>query len=123
VPPLRIVIAHSFVDGRVQLRKRRRVQEQRMPLGLDSTVERLYLRIILGIELPKSTWYYHQNEKVSYEEKYAHLLPDLEAIALEHPEYGCLVAEYMVATHGELGSDGSKPSPPCTPYCCIPGYL
>jgi putative transposase len=43
---------------------------------------------LAAAELPKSTWYYHQNEKVSYEEKYAHLLPDLEAIALEHPEYG-----------------------------------
>jgi hypothetical protein len=33
------------------------------------------------VDLPKSTWYYHRNEKVSYREKYAHLLPDLEAIA------------------------------------------
>ena len=38
--------------------------------------------------LPKSTWYYHQNEKVSYAEKYAEVLPDMEKIALEHPEYG-----------------------------------
>jgi putative transposase len=43
---------------------------------------------LAAVELPKSTWYYHQNEKVSYEQKYAHLLPDLEAIAQEHPEYG-----------------------------------
>jgi putative transposase len=43
---------------------------------------------LAAVELPKSTWYYHRNEKVSYKEKYAHLLPDLEAIAQEHPEYG-----------------------------------
>jgi putative transposase len=43
---------------------------------------------LAAVELPKSTWYYHQNEKVSYDEKYADLLPDLEAIAQEHPEYG-----------------------------------
>ena len=40
------------------------------------------------VGLPKSTWYYHRTQKVSYEEKYAHLLPALEAIAQEHPEYG-----------------------------------
>jgi putative transposase len=43
---------------------------------------------LAAVELPKSTWYYHRNEKVSYEEKYGHLLPDLEATAQEHPEYG-----------------------------------
>jgi len=40
------------------------------------------------IGLPKSTWYYHQNEKVTYEEKHADVLVDMEDIALEHPEYG-----------------------------------
>lgn len=43
---------------------------------------------LAAVELPKSTWYYHQNGKVSYEEKYAHLLPALGLIAQEHPEYG-----------------------------------
>jgi putative transposase len=41
-----------------------------------------------AIGLPKSTWYYHQNEKVAYEEKHADVLADMEDIALEHPEYG-----------------------------------
>ena len=40
------------------------------------------------VDLPKSTWYYHQKHKVDYEEKYAHLLPILEEIARAHPEYG-----------------------------------
>lgn len=40
------------------------------------------------LELPKSTWYYHQRQKVGYGEKYAHLQPVLEEIARQHPEYG-----------------------------------
>ena len=39
-------------------------------------------------ELPQSTWYYHRKRKVDYEEKYASLLPLLEQIARQHPEYG-----------------------------------
>lgn len=41
-----------------------------------------------AVGLPKSTWYYHQKHKVDYEEKYAYLMPILEEIALDHPEYG-----------------------------------
>lgn len=43
---------------------------------------------LAAVELAKSTWYYHQQQKVSYEQKYAYLRPELEAIAQEHPEYG-----------------------------------
>lgn len=43
---------------------------------------------LAALELAKSSWYYHQQQKVSYEQKYAHLRPELEAIAREHPEYG-----------------------------------
>lgn len=42
------------------------------------------------VELPKSTWYYHRRQKVSYAEKYAHVRPLLETIAREHPAYGIL---------------------------------
>ena len=38
--------------------------------------------------LSRSTWYYHQKEKVAYEAKYAHLRPLLEEIAREHTAYG-----------------------------------
>lgn len=41
-----------------------------------------------AVELPKSTWYYHQNIKISYSQKYQHLRPLLEEIAHQHPEYG-----------------------------------
>ena len=41
-----------------------------------------------AVELPTSTWYYHQKRRVCYEEKYAHLRCTLEKIARQHPEYG-----------------------------------
>jgi hypothetical protein len=43
---------------------------------------------LAAIDLPKSTWYYHQKHKMAYEEKYADLHPILEEIARERPEYG-----------------------------------
>lgn len=45
-------------------------------------------RMWAAVDLAKSTWYYHQNDKVDYEERYQHLKPILEVIAREHPEYG-----------------------------------
>jgi putative transposase len=43
---------------------------------------------LAAVDLPKATWYYYQNDKVDYEEKYIHLKPILEAIARKYPEYG-----------------------------------
>ena len=43
---------------------------------------------LVAIDLPKSTWYYHQRQTVDYGAKYAHLQPALEEIARQHPEYG-----------------------------------
>jgi transposase InsO family protein len=45
-------------------------------------------RSLAAAELAKSTWYYHQNDKVDYAEKYRDLKGILEEIAREHPEYG-----------------------------------
>lgn len=56
------------------------VEEAREIYGLKAALE--------AVDLPKSTWYYHQEQKVTYEEKYAHLLPVLQTIAREHPAYG-----------------------------------
>ena len=41
-----------------------------------------------ALELPKSTWYDHTQQRVPYEQKYAHLRPLLEQIARDHPAYG-----------------------------------
>lgn len=41
-----------------------------------------------AVELPRSTWYYHDSQKVSYEEKYAWLRPVVEGIIAAHPAYG-----------------------------------
>ena len=43
---------------------------------------------LVAVELPKSTWYYHQRQKVDYVAKYAHLQTALEEIARQHTEYG-----------------------------------
>ena len=43
---------------------------------------------LAALELPKSTWYDHQRQKVDDEAKYAYLRPVLEEIARQHPEYG-----------------------------------
>jgi putative transposase len=45
-------------------------------------------RALAAVGLAKSTWYYHQKDKVDDEEKYADLRAMLEAIARKHPEYG-----------------------------------
>jgi putative transposase len=44
--------------------------------------------VLAALELPRSTWYYRQNHRVSYTEKHAQLKEPLETIAREHPEYG-----------------------------------
>lgn len=44
--------------------------------------------VLAAVELPKSTWYYHRNQKDTYHKKYAHLQPLLEEVARKHPSYG-----------------------------------
>jgi transposase InsO family protein len=62
--------------------------EQKVGL-VETAKDRFGLNLALAaIDLPKSTWYYHQKCKVDYEEKYADLFPILEEIARNHPEYG-----------------------------------
>jgi putative transposase len=58
-----------------------------------------------AVELPKSTWYYRQEQKMTYQEKYDHLLPVLQTIAGEHPAYGR--PRIVVLGRPELGSIGS----------------
>jgi putative transposase len=41
-----------------------------------------------ALELPRATWYYHEKQKIPYEEKYAHIRPILEDVLREHPSYG-----------------------------------
>ena len=60
-------------------------------------------RALAAVDLPKSTWYYHRTQKVSYEDKYAHLHPALEEIARKHPEYGILrTTEELRDSYGRL---------------------
>ncbi len=62
--------------------------EQKVTL-VETTKDTYGLNLTLAtLDLPKSTWYYHQQHKVTYAEKYADLSLILEEIAQKHPEYG-----------------------------------
>lgn len=62
--------------------------EEKVALARERRVE-FGLGVVLGVlSLARSTYYYHEGEKRSYEARYAHLREPLEAIAREHPEYG-----------------------------------
>jgi transposase InsO family protein len=41
-----------------------------------------------ALDLPRTTWYYNEKQRIPYEEKYAHVRPILEDILREHPSYG-----------------------------------
>jgi transposase InsO family protein len=62
--------------------------EQKVALVKEAWEEYGLARALAAVDLPKSVWYYHRNQKVSYADKYDYLLPDLEEIARQHPEYG-----------------------------------
>lgn len=61
---------------------------QKVALIADVWEEQGLRPALAAVDLPKSTWYYHQQHKVPYVEKYAHLKPILEEIIRAHPEYG-----------------------------------
>jgi putative transposase len=62
--------------------------EQKVALAREAEGGHALSPVLEALELPRSTWYYHQNHRVSYTAKYAHLQEPLETIAREHPEYG-----------------------------------
>jgi len=62
--------------------------EQKVVLVQQALSDHDLTPILAAVALPRSTWYYHQRQKVGYEEKYQHLHIPLEAIARRHPEYG-----------------------------------
>ena len=41
-----------------------------------------------ALDLPRATWYYHEKQKIPYQQKYAHVRPMLEEILRDHPSYG-----------------------------------
>lgn len=79
-------------------------------VALVTTVREQYglNRTLVVLDLPKSTWYYHQRHKVAYEAKYAHLRTPLEEIARTHTAYGyrrtreALLAEYDINISKEV---------------------
>ena len=61
---------------------------QKVKLVASVVGEYSLISALAAVELAKSTWYYHQRQKVDYAAKYVHLQPALEEIARQHPEYG-----------------------------------
>jgi len=77
---------------------------QRKAALVESVKDRYGLNLALvTVELPKSTWYYHQKHKTDCEEEYAHLLPILKEIARQHPGYGA--PRIMPELRGEYDRD------------------
>ncbi len=69
-------------------RPERMTTKAKVELVADTWQEHGLNRTLGVIELPKSTWYYPQKEKRSYEEKYSDLKPLIEEIIKDHPGYG-----------------------------------
>jgi transposase InsO family protein len=62
--------------------------EQKVSLALKGKDDHGLPAVLATLELPRSTWYYHQSQRRAYTAKYAHLREPLEAIARQHPAYG-----------------------------------
>ena len=62
--------------------------EQKVTLVRQAQGEHTLSSVLEALELPRSTWYYHRNQRTHYAAKYAQLREPLEAIAREHPHYG-----------------------------------
>jgi putative transposase len=62
--------------------------EEKVSLAYQAQDEHGLSSVLAALQLPRSTWYYHQNQRVTYTEKYAHLREPLETIAQNHHEYG-----------------------------------
>jgi putative transposase len=62
--------------------------EQKVALASETHDDYDLPAVLAALQLPRSTWYYHKNNGMSYAEKYEHLREPLEMIAREHPGYG-----------------------------------
>ena len=71
---------------------------------VSEVVDEVSLSVALdALELPRSTWYYHQQHVTHYKAKHADLRIGLEAIATEHPEYGYRrVGPELKEVHGRI---------------------
>ena len=79
------------------------VQENAGSYGLNTT--------LAAIGLPKSTWYYWENNKVDCEEKYRHLRGPLIDVLNENPMYGYRRVEPELKARGYQVGVTSPPWP------------
>lgn len=59
--------------------------EQKVTLASEAYKGYSLPTVLAALQLPRSTWYYHKSNGMSYTEKYNHLREPLEVIAREHP--------------------------------------
>ena len=77
--------------------------EEKVALVVEVWEEHGLAPALSAVELPKSTWYYQQQQKVPFEEKYAHVRPLLEEIARQHPAYGIpRITPELRETYGQV---------------------
>jgi putative transposase len=62
--------------------------EQKVALASETYEDFSLATVLAALQLPRSTWYYHKSNGMSYTEKYHHLREPLEMIARQHPGYG-----------------------------------
>jgi len=62
--------------------------EEKVELARERRAEFGLSAVLRVLSLGRSTYYYHEGAKKSYEARYEHLRGPLEAIARSHPEYG-----------------------------------
>jgi transposase InsO family protein len=62
--------------------------EQKVALASNAYEDYDLPAVLAALQLPRSTWYYHKSNGMSYTEKYNHLREPLEMIARQHPGYG-----------------------------------
>ena len=62
--------------------------EQKVALARSAQAAHGLAPVLASLDLPRSTWYYHQRRRVSYAQKHRYLRAPLEAIARRSPEYG-----------------------------------
>jgi putative transposase len=62
--------------------------EQKVALASEAYEDYSLPTVLAAVQLPRSTWYYHKSNGMSYTEKYNHLREPLEMIARQHPGYG-----------------------------------
>lgn len=75
--------------------------DQKVALASEAYEDYSLPTVLAALQLPRSTWYYHKSNGMSYTEKYHHLREPLEMIARQHPDLRWVQA-YDTGALGDL---------------------